>query len=290
MIYDFGCFDCLLTRIRFECELVGADVATVDTITEECADLLRKHMNDQNPAPVIASRIHRHACERLGEPDPFREIKDQNNTEALALCEEVGPSLTTFRDLCLASVIANTLDHGSSVHTVTDDLPAFFRTEFAEGFLVDDTDTILPLTKRVVFLCDNCGEVVFDRLLMQYLKEQGSHLTVVVKTRPVINDATTSDAELLGLGDIADLVTTNTTDLAEIGLDPAKAPDALLGALEKCTVVIAKGMGNFESLWGQPGLPPIAHLMTVKCEPVANMVGYPKGSQIALLKSADDRM
>lgn len=289
MIYDFGCFDCLLNRIRFECELTGADTGTVDTITEECADLLRKHMNDQQPAPVISSRIHRHACARLGEPDPFRPIKEQNNTEALILCEEVAPTLTTFHDLCLASVIANTLDYGSSEHIVTEDLPEFFRNEFTKGFRVDDTEKFLPLTERVVYLCDNCGEVVFDRLLMQYLKDQGSHLTVVVKTRPVINDATTSDADLLGLYEIADVVTTNTTDLAEVGLDPAKAPETLKNALSRCTLVIAKGMGNFESLWGQPGLPPIAHLMTVKCEPVAKMVGYPKGSQIALLKAADDR-
>lgn len=290
MIYDFACFDCLMARIRFECEQTGADAATVDTITEECADLLRNHMNDQQPAPVISSRIHRHACARLGEPDPFGPIKVRNNTEALALCEEVGPTLTSFHDLCLASVIANTLDYGSSEHTVTEDLPAFFRQEFAKGFRVDDTASILPLTKRVVYLCDNCGEVVFDRLLMRFLRDQGSHLSVVVKTRPIINDATTSDADLLGLSDIADVVTTNTKDLAEVGFDPAKAPETLQNALKECTLIIAKGMGNFESLWDRPGLPPIAHLMTVKCEPIAKMVGYPKGSQVALLKEMDDRI
>ena len=120
----------------------------------------------------------------LNTPDPFRELKDQGNAEAIAVCREVRPRISSFRDFVLASVIGNTFDYGVKGHTVTTNFSTFFRQEFAKGLVIDDTERILPLTGRVVYLSDNCGEIVFDRLLIQFLKSRGSHVTLAVKARP----------------------------------------------------------------------------------------------------------
>ena len=277
-----SCVDCLISRVGLECRLGGADPATTQRTMDSCRDLLHSIKERPLTHPQIASRIHRHAYHLLKTVDPFCGLKAQGNAEAIRVCREVRPGLSAFRDFVLASVIGNTFDYGVKGHTVTDDFSAFFRQEFEKGLALDDTARILPLTERVVYLSDNCGEIVFDRLLIQYLKAQGSHVTLAVKALPALNDATLEDARMLGLDRIADCLTTNSTT-TEIGLCPEDAPPDLREALSRCTLVIAKGMANFESLFERNDLPPVAYLMAAKCRPVAQEAGVPVGSKIAML-------
>jgi hypothetical protein len=277
------CIDCLISRVALECRLVGVDPNTTLQTTNACRDLLISLKDEQLSHPQIASRVHQHAYGLLNSTDPFRELKVQGNAEAIRVCREVRHGLSTFRDFVLASVIGNTFDYGVKGHTVTDDFSTFFRQEFEKGLVIDDTDRILPLTQRVVYLSDNCGEIVFDRLLIQYLKARGSQVTLAVKALPALNDATLEDARMLSLDHIANCLTTNST-AAEIGLCPEEAPPALKEALSRCTLVIAKGMANFESLFERSKLPPVAYLMAAKCQPVAQEAGVPVGSKIAMLR------
>jgi len=278
-----SCIDCLISRVGLECRLVGADPATTQQTMDSCRDLLLSIKERPLTHPQIASRVHRHAYHLLKTADPFRELKAQGNAEAIRVCREVRPGLSTFRDFVLASVIGNTFDYGVRGHTVTDDFSAFFRQEFKKGLAIDHTDRILPLTQRIVYLSDNCGEIVFDRLLIQYLKAQGSHVTLAVKALPALNDATLEDARVIDLDHIADCLTTNCIS-AEIGLCPEEATPVLKDALSRCTLVIAKGMANFESLFERSDLPPVAYLMAAKCQPVAQEAGVPVGSKIAMLR------
>jgi uncharacterized protein with ATP-grasp and redox domains len=278
------CIDCLITRVELECRLVGADQETTQKVASSCRSYLLAIKDEPLTHPQIASRIHHRAYELLGTSDPFSLLKDQGNAEAITVCKEVRQNLHTFRDYVLASVIANTFDYGVKGHTVTSNFSVFFREEFRKGLVIDDTDRILPLTSRVVYLSDNCGEIVFDRLLIQYLKSRGSRITLAVKARPMLNDATIADAKMLGLDRIVDCLTTN-CDGAEIGFCPEDAPPSLSDAISHCTLIIAKGMANFESLFERNDLPPVAYLMAAKCQPVADEAGVPVGSKIALLRT-----
>jgi hypothetical protein len=279
-----SCIDCLITRVELECRLIGADARTTQQTTESCRDLLLSLKGAHLNHPQIASRLHHHAYDLLKNSDPFRELKERGNAESIAVCKDVRTSLVTFRDYVLASVIGNTFDYGVKGHTVTNNFAGFFREEFKKGLVIDDTDRILPRASRVVYLSDNCGEIVFDRLLIQYLKSYGSHVTLAVKAQPMLNDATLADAKMLGLDHIVDCLTTN-CDGAEIGLCPEEATPVLSEAISRCTLIIAKGMANFESLFDRDDLPPVAYLMAAKCQPVANEAGVPVGSKIALLRA-----
>jgi hypothetical protein len=234
--------------------------------------------------PQIASRIHRKAYEILGNPDPFADLKALGNQQAMKVCKEIREDLSTFRDYVLASVIGNTFDYGVKGHTVEEDFSVFFQKEFAHGLTIDDTDKIAPLCSRVVYLSDNCGEIVFDYLLIKYLKNQGSHVTLAVKETPILNDATLKDAHELGLDTLVDQLTTNGGG-AEIGICMENIPNDLRDAIETCTIIIAKGMANFESLSEMENLPPVAYLMAAKCKPVADEAGVPVGSKVAMLRT-----
>ncbi|WP_342771214.1 MULTISPECIES: damage-control phosphatase ARMT1 family protein [unclassified Methanoculleus] len=284
MRFQGNCTDCLISRVEYESRLAVDDPARVRKTVEACRALLQRIAADPVPAPVIASRVHRLAYEMIGDADPYRSLKRANNEDAAAVSLAVRGSLSTFRDLVLASVVGNTLDYGSSAHTVTDNFVEFFRREFAAGLTVDDTDAIETLASRVVYLTDNCGEIVFDALLADRLKKNGSHVTVAVRGAPILNDATLEDATALGLDQRVDLLTTTTDGVAELGLNRELAPPALVDALDRATLVISKGMANYESLSDDRDLPPVAYLMSVKCGPIGADLGLPVGSRVALLR------
>ena len=279
-----SCLECLLSRIAYECDLICTDPQKTEEITEKCRNLLTELVKIPDAGPRISSKIHRLAYEEMGSVDPYLSIKVKDNKDARDVCKQVITDTMSFRDLCLAAIIGNTLDHGSSEHTVTDNLIAHFKNEFENGLTIDDTDDILALSKRVVFFCDNCGEIIFDSYLIQFLKNQGSHITVVVRGGPIINDATLDDARTAGIDTVCDVLLTNTSGIAELGYDPALAPEELLRAIDDATIIIAKGMANYESLTEIEGLPPVAYCMTVKCVPIADSSGVKKGSRIAMLK------
>jgi uncharacterized protein with ATP-grasp and redox domains len=280
------CIDCLLSRVVMECELVSADKACTASTVESCRNLLESLKDSSLLHPQIASAVHRKASELIGNPDPFRELKAAGNVQAMDVCLDVRGSLNTFGDVVLASVIGNTFDYAVKDHEVTSDFSCFFAREFEKGLDVDDTDRILKACSRVVYLTDNCGEIVFDRLLVGFLKARGSHVTVAVRDGPILNDATMEDALALGFDKVADLLTT-TGGGSEIGLDLAKMPADLAKAIDECTIIIAKGMANFESLHEYSNMPPIAYLMCVKCEVIAEVTGIKRGSKIALLRERD---
>ncbi len=277
------CIDCLLSRVDLECVLCHASPSLKDTTMSECGEILNGIRSAPLSHPQIASRIHRRAYELLRNPDPFAELKSLGNRQAADVCREIRDDLSTFRDYVLAAVIGNTFDYGVKGHIVEEDFSVFFRREFARGLFIDDTKKIAPLCSRVVYLSDNCGEIVLDRLLIEYLRSQGAHVTLAVKDAPILNDATLKDARDLGLDKRVDLLTT-TGGGAEIGISMDNIPDDLRHAISRCTIIIAKGMANFESLSEMDNLPPVAYLMATKCKPVADEVGVPVGSKIALLR------
>ena len=282
MEIDDRCFDCLISRVALECGLCKADDLLTSATVRSCAELLSSLRTSTLSHPQIASAVHRHAYEMLGNSDPFQALKEQGHREALVVCREVRPGLVNFRDFVLASVIGNTFDYGVKSHTVRDDFGEFFREEFARGLYIDDTDRILPLTRRVVYFSDNCGEIVFDRLLLEYLHRHGSRVTLAVRDVPVLNDATMQEARELGIDRFVDAVTTTGCG-CEIGVRLDCMPENLGRAMEECTLIIAKGMANYESLSRYEELPPVAYLMAAKCDPIAEEIGVPRGAKVALL-------
>jgi len=277
------CIDCLLSRVVFECQLVSADRACTEKTVSSCRDLLESMKGSSLLHPQIASAVHREACRMIGNPDPFRDLKAAGYEEAMGVCRKVRRRLTSFQDFVLSSVIGNTFDYAVKDHDVTTDFSRFFDEEFSRGLDIDDTNRILKRCSRVVYLTDNCGEIVFDRLLVGFLKARGSQVTVAVRDAPILNDATMEDALALGFDKVADCLTT-TGGGAEIGLDRDKMPADLAKAIGECTIIISKGMANYESLSEYDNLPPVAYLMCVKCEMIAEDAGIPRGSKIALLQ------
>lgn len=289
MHHDDRCFDCLLSRVRLEAELAGTSSENYPHLIGHAAKLLAFLHNTHYTHPVVASLLHRSVYHQLSTTDPFLSLKEQSNRDAAAALDLVRDDLKDFQSIVTAAVIGNIFDYGVKGHTIQDDFVSFFRQEFSSGLLVDDTAKILPLIQRVVYLTDNCGELVFDRLLIKYLKGQGAFVTVIVRDAPILNDATMTDALALGLDKIADRIYTNGAG-AEIGIRFDLLPDKVQEAFDTCTLIISKGMANYESLREEVCLPPVAYLLAAKCEPIAEELGVPRGAKIVKLRVCNNSL
>ncbi len=284
MTLDKRCSTCLLSRVSYEGISAGAEPDTITHVEKEAQQLIATLLD--HPAwshPMIASFLHRTVYAMFSCPDPFVQIKAHSDAESLAVAMKVKNRLQTFSDYVLASVIANTFDYAVEGHDVTTDFYAFFEENFAKGLDIDHTNEILALSSRVVYFTDNCGEIVFDHLLLQYLYNQGAHLTVVVRDAPILNDATRKEAEALGIAEVCDLLIGSGAG-TEHGIRFDLLPPVVLDALDDCTLIIAKGMANYESLREFCGLPPIAYLLSAKCLPIAEELHVSRGAKIALLR------
>lgn len=235
----------------------------------------------------IATVMHRKVYEVLGVEDPYKEVKKKANEvamESLPLIEDfVRKQPDTFRASAIASIIANTFDYGVMGHKVADEnFMDYFKSQFERGLKIDHLDEIRDLCKgRVVYLTDNCGEIVVDTLFMKEIKKLCEMLTVVVRGKPIISDATLEDALAVGVDKIADEILTN--GKGAIGIIEEELPVDTLERLESADIIIAKGMANYESM-SESRFKPIAFLLTAKCEPVARDIGVEVGDMVAMLK------
>jgi uncharacterized protein with ATP-grasp and redox domains len=276
------CFDCLISRVAHSCALVDR-LDDAPRVSALCAARLEELRDSPVPQPVVASELHRLAVRELGVPDPYAEVKAASTAAVLSAMRAVLPHLATFRDFVTASIIGNTFDHGVKGHEIAPDFAAFFEDEFARGLAIDDCDEIEERLDRVVYITDNCGEIVLDRLLIGHLADRGARVTVAVRDGPILNDATLEDARALELDRLVDCLTT-TGGGSEIGVRLDRIPLDLAEAIEGADLVIAKGMANYESLSEYGGLPPVAFLLAAKCRPIAARLGVGIGEKVALLR------
>ncbi len=137
-------------------------------------------------------------------------------------------------------------------------------------------------------MTDNAGEIIFDYILIKELQELGKEITVAVKETPVLNDATLEDAIDAGLLELAEKsnskVKVITTGTDHVGIILSETPKDFLDIFNNSELIIAKGMGYYESLSEEPIPCPIAHLFKVKCRSVAEDLILEIKKNVALLR------
>ncbi len=276
------CAPCLLSRVQFEAELSTSDVALQKKAVLAGIEVLRKYMVDGAPATHLSTKIHREAYRVLGDIDPYREKKRQSNVAAkklLPLARDFVFEKDSFRRAVLVSIIGNSFDFG--VLGFDADKATGKETmlgQFEHGLDVDDTDRMKSMLGDVVYLADNCGEIVFDTLLLEEIRKLGGKITLVVRGAPILNDVTMKEALELGIDKKVDRVLT--TGSNAIGVCLKEAPPELVRALGEASLIISKGMANYETM-SEYDFKPIAYLLKTKCESVAEAMGLSRNMNVA---------
>ena len=238
----------------------------------------------EEPAPVLLSYIGRLHEVYFGKPFSFDELKKGYNAMLMEREEEIRQKISKADDpLALAlrfSQIGNYIDFGALGSVDDDKLRDFL--EQAETLPISE-DTYLKFTenlkttKKLVFLTDNCGEIVLDKLLLETIAKAYPHLecTVIVRGEPVLNDATMEDALQVGI-DTCGKVIPNGTNIAGTYI-PWLSAEAK-AEMDEADILIAKGQGNFESLHGCSLN--IYYLFLCKCQWFMERFGLPQYSGV----------
>ena len=284
MITSTECIPCF---IRQAAEAIA--LAVKDPFQQ--ARILRKVMHDladldwQASPPMVAAHLHRIIREITGDSDPYRSVKDRMNRLALAAlpgCRElIAAAHDPLQAILRLAVAGNLLDCGAKTQIAPEDLPQVFATLWDRPLAGEPHELFhaAQQAERILFLADNAGEIVWDRLLIEALPM--AKVTVAVRGKPILNDALREDAALAGITALVPVIDNGS---AAPGTVLADCSEEFRAHFKRAGMIIAKGQGNYETL--SEVRAPIFFLFTVKCPLVAAQIGEPPGSLVVKQSSA----
>ena len=289
------CIPCFFRQALEGSQIVHASPKQQKQIIDEFAKRIPK-ISLQSSPPEIARFGYAFLKKISPNGDPYKNIKQKNNRCALRLLGKLKNKVNRSKDRLLTAVelaiAGNIIDFGvnpvreSFSNGVKNNLnvKAELKKILAEENKVIHKKSIfhysefrhaLKGAKNILYLADNAGEVVFDRVLVEEIKKQylNKDIYYAVKAKPIINDALLEDAKVCGIDKVARVIS-NGTD----------APGTILALCSKefkqiyksADLIISKGQGNFESLSNEKR--PIFFLFMVKCPVVAKETGCKMGN------------
>ncbi len=239
---------------------------------------------ETDSAPVIVRKINDAHEEMFGYRNDFRQVKPYFNALMMDWSKRLYPLLDVAEDpLKLAlqfSLIGNYIDFGANSKIDEDILAQMF--DAAEDYAFDEKTYAslkndLSVASRLVFLTDNCGEVVLDKMLLETIEKLYPNLKiqVIVRGSEVLNDVTLDDAKQVGLTDKYPVMGNGS---ATAGTVWSELSEEAKDAMEKADLILAKGQANFETL-RCCGLN-IYYLFLCKCEMFTHIFKVPRYSGI----------
>ncbi|HPN72738.1 MAG TPA: ARMT1-like domain-containing protein [Candidatus Omnitrophota bacterium] len=283
------CIPCFFRQALEASSLAGADDVTRKKIIDEVASELPAFPLEASP-PEMGRIIHGIVKKHTGKSDPYLEIKRKSNVFALKLYDKFKEKAERSKDSLLAAVemaiAGNVIDFGvkNSVN-IEKELDRILREEgraikreSERLFEFDSFRKNLECCKDLLYLADNCGETVFDRILIEEMVKMGISVDYAVKGSPIINDALVEDAEFCGIDKVARVISSGSDAPGTVA---CRCSEEFLGKLKNSCMVISKGQGNFEALSSRPPRE-IFFLFMAKCPVVVKDIGCDLGDTLLL--------
>ncbi len=272
---ELACLPCFFGQVSRTLAYAGVNGERGRHIRRRAEAIIAASSLDDVPARTT-TLIHRMLRLETGV-DPYRSVKDAYNRIALEKLPAVRRMAAASGDRLEGSVriaiAGNVIDFGiyESIdldRSIEESFQLPLTSESYRAFAAR-----VAAARRILYLCDNAGEIVFDRVLLEMLRDMGKDVTAVVKGSPVINDATLEDAHAAGLGESAK-VTDNGSD--GIGTLLETCSEKFLSLYRSADLVISKGQANYETL-AQEKDERLFFLFKVKCPVVASFLRKPTG-------------
>jgi uncharacterized protein with ATP-grasp and redox domains len=268
------CIPCILDFCRRTLDYCVKDESLKERILKRLDEEFVGISLDSSPA-FIADYATRIIKKEVGIEDLYSREKGEQNQKALRIYPQlkgmVDQSDDRLRTAFLISAIGNVIDLGAHADFNVDEIIRDFKDI---DFTKDDYEKFrkeLDSSRTLLFVVDNCGEVVFDRVLLEEIDSVKK--IVAVKSKPFINDVTINDIEGLELDTIAEVIETGTCNL---DFSSSDIRPEFVEVFDGSDIVISKGHANFEALHGRR--PDIYFLLRAKCDVVAREIGVEKGS------------
>ncbi|HXX57726.1 MAG TPA: ARMT1-like domain-containing protein [Thermodesulfovibrionales bacterium] len=279
MKVHLDCFPCFLKQ-----SLIALRFGTKERETQEriVKAVLEDILNtDTEKPPAHATTFIHRRIRGLLQKDPFQGIKSEYNRISLgiypSLKKIVLESPDPLKTAARLAIAGNVIDFGIFTSV---DIEGTIERALHAPLAVDDYQSFLSALSdadEILYLLDNAGEIVFDRIFIETLQSLGKTIIAVVKGSPVINDCTREDAREAHLTEVCEVVD-NGSDA--VGTILEWTSDDFLRRYRQARLVISKGQGNFETL-SDPHKT-VFYLFQSKCDVVSKELGLSLGSMILM--------
>ena len=272
------CIPCILKMSLGVARVVMKDEEQVRRFMEEVLEL--KYFDGDNwkvTSPEVIKDVWLKMIKFTGEADPLKEIKNEQNKRALAIYPTAKQLVLKSQDPLLEAIrfaiAANSIDAMTDVKGGAPEevIKKWYKLEIdSKNF--NGLKERVRKARSVVYLGDNCGEIVFDRLLIEVLlKIHHPEVTFITRTLPIMNDATLQDVLSIGIGEIAQVVENGVREPLP-GTFLKGINSELKTLIEKSDLVISKGGGNYDSLTEEEKIKgKTSFLLLAKCYPYCHL-------------------
>ena len=286
------CVPCFFKQALEAARLAGASQKIQKRILNETAKILPKFPLSSSP-PEMGRLIHRLVKKETGKDDPYLKIKEESNRLVLKHYNKLKRIVWTSSDRLLKAVelaiagniidygVKNSLDVAQELKKILSEEDRAIKKESKAVFDYPKFKRAIKKAKTILYLADNAGETVFDRVLLEEIKRvyPAKRIIYAVKEKPIINDALTEDARRCGIDKTAEVISSGSDAPGTI---LSLCSKEFLKIYRKADMVISKGQGNFEVLSEEKK--PIFFLFMAKCPIVARDVGCNIGDIILSYK------
>lgn len=275
MKISYECGPCFLRQAKEALDLSTDDDLLKMEIMEDIFKFLSNNFTKDTNSNGTGSKMHRMIIERTGCIDPYYNEKIEGNEIALKYLPEVKRILEnddSLENYVKIAIIGNILDFGA--FTLDDDIESVIRDSLDKDLTVKDIEEFenaLRTKDKVLYLVDNTGEIVFDKLLLEKIKEYDIDITIAVKSLPILNDATRKEALDVGLDEFGEIVEIG---CGTVGYVDSEISDEFREIFDSHNFVISKGMGNFEGLSEiDLSSKEVFFLLCAKCNTISRTIG-----------------
>jgi uncharacterized protein with ATP-grasp and redox domains len=275
------CIPCYLKQALSVAREVTNDPATQRKVLNEAAKLLPDLPLESTPAEN-STYVLWQAHEVLDCADPFAAKKHHYNDLAMSMYPRLKKLVQNAENPLHTAVkvaaAGNIIDLGI-LDKADVDLEASFEDVFTQGFVVDEIELLEERSRtatRVLYLGDNAGEIVFDKVLIEELMAMGLEVVLAVKGAPILNDVTVEDALAVGMDHLVPVLSNGSP---MIGTDLKTCSEEFLQEFQRADIIISKGQANFETL--NETSASIFFILKAKCPEVGRELGGSMGDVVA---------
>ncbi len=285
------CIPCFLNQALKAMNLSTQNAAIQERVLKEIMKKLAAIDLNKKP-PEFAMLVYNIISEITGNDDPYKEIKKRDNEHAISLLPEIKEIIESSEDKLLTTIktaiAGNIMDFAiKSGYNLKKTIEKVLKSDFDINDYYRFKEDIKK-ARSIAYLADNAGEIVFDKVLIEKIRELNNcKIYFFVKSRPIINDATKSDVKIAGIDKLNNVeiraVNIGSPNIRKIR--KTKESGEFTNFIKKMDLVISKGQGNYESLSEINAN--IYFLLIAKCNVIARDLGVEKGSIIIKSTLAD---
>lgn len=278
------CLPCFLKQALKTGRIATADRSVIKQLLNEVGKLIEEIPLENTP-PQTGALIYNKISELTGNSDPYQQIKAANIAHAMslypALKEKVHNSSDQLLTAIRLAVAGNVIDLGvDREFDLVQDIETILDQEFAR-FDFEQFQQELANCRDIMYIGDNSGEAVFDKILIAELKKP---VTFVVREKPVINDITFREAEMIGLPAVATVISSGTI---APGTVLELCSQEFIEKFYQSDMVISKGQGNYEGLSAVKRS--VFFLLKAKCPVIANNLNVKVDDIVLQYKKGDNQ-